>query len=278
MWILLLLLLVLVLESQLLWIVPFYWASVFMDIAFYQIISIFSTEWLCINCIVSYKCCKMRCIVLVAAYKKHTLTLPSYILERLKLQRLKLTKWEKFRSNFFLFRTIDWSVVFFDFLAFCCISVDFSCIETLHTHTFHICDFFPLWNRQTMPVHWAKYWNEVIESYKSYDFWIVLIFRGCCGKRHRAMMVQKKWESFKTSEAHTMQFRLWLVRSVSSWLFIAFAFAKCSTLRQFSGIIACVYDAENIKTKHFSNAATRAIISMLACWQCLLNEIYETLL
>lgn len=147
-----------------------------------------------------------------------------------------------------------------------------------HTHTFHICDFFPLWNRQTMPVHWAKYWNEVIESYKSYDFWIVLIFRGCCGKRHRAMMVQKKWESFKTSEAHTMQFRLWLVRSVSSWLFIAFAFAKCSTLHQFSGIIACVYDAENIKTKHFSNAATRAIISMLACWQCLLNEIYETLL
>lgn len=90
---------------------------VFEEIAFYHIVPIFSTEWLCINCSVS--------LVHVFEYemhrfdrKKHIERKPNSIWERLKLHACNRQNGKTFASYFFLCSMHANRWYFFDFLAY----------------------------------------------------------------------------------------------------------------------------------------------------------------
>lgn len=90
---------------------------IFEEIAFYHIVPIFSTEWLCINCSVS--------LVHVFEYemhrfdrKKHIERKPNSIWERLKLHACNRQNGKTFASYFFLCSMHANRWYFFDFLAY----------------------------------------------------------------------------------------------------------------------------------------------------------------
>lgn len=90
---------------------------IFEEIAFYHIVPIFSTEWLCINCSVSF--------VHVFEYemhrfdrKKHIERKPNSIWERLKLHACNRQNGKTFASYFFLCSMHANRWYFFDFLAY----------------------------------------------------------------------------------------------------------------------------------------------------------------